>query len=129
MAYLALKKRGAQDWWNGLALSLSHQGRTHLIQYHHIFPKSRLPKFGYEKAEINEIANMAFVSAKVNRAISNKAPTDYFPSIIKERGVSSLRAQLIPEDSSLWRLEAFRDFLAARRQMLAEEVNSLITAA
>jgi len=126
MAYLALKKRGAQDWWNGLALSLSRQGRTHLIQYHHIFPKSRLPNLGYEKAEINEIANMAFISAKVNRAISNKPPADYFPSIIKDRGLSALTAQLIPEDPALWKLEAFREFLRARRDMLVEAVNEML---
>jgi hypothetical protein len=107
-------------------LSLSHQGRNHLIQYHHIFPKSRLPKLGYEKAEINEIANMAFISAKENRDISNKPPSDYFPRIIGERGASALAAQLIPEDPALWRLEAFREFLAARRELLAEAVNGML---
>ncbi len=50
------KARGAKDWKSGLGLSLTHQGKMHYIEYHHIFPKSLLAHHGYEKAEINEIA-------------------------------------------------------------------------
>jgi len=126
MAYLALKKRGAKDWWNGLALSLSHQGRSHLIQYHHIFPKSRLQKQGFERAEVNEIANMAFISAKVNRAISNKPPSEYLPTVIRERGEAALSDQLIPLEPSIWKLENYRQFLEQRRALLAKAVNLLL---
>jgi hypothetical protein len=128
MAYLALKERGAKDWWSGLALSLSHQGRNHFIQYHHIFPKSQLQKagYGYEKAEINEIANMAFISGRVNRNLSNLLPKDYFPDIIAERGEQALTAQLIPTDENMWELSAYRDFLDKRRALLAEAVNQLL---
>ncbi len=126
MSYLALKQCGAKDWWSGLALSLSHQGRNHFIQYHHIFPKSKLQKADYEKAEINEIANMAFVSGRVNRNLSNSMPKDYFPAIIKERGKQAITAQLIPSDKDLWEVSAYRDFLENRRKLLAEAVNRLI---
>jgi hypothetical protein len=127
MAYLALKKQGAKDWWNGLALSLSHQGSAHLIQYHHIFPKSRLQKAEYERAETNEIANMAFVSAKVNRAISNKLPTQYFPGVISDRGEEALRDQLIPMDRPLWELASYREFLSKRRELLAAAINEMLS--
>jgi hypothetical protein len=126
LAYIALKQKGAKDWWNGLNLSLSRQGRNHLIQYHHVFPKSRLAKMEYESSEVNEIANMAFISAKVNRALSNKPPSDYLPVIIKERGEAVIRDQLIPEDAELWKMEAFREFLEARRALLADAVNELL---
>ena len=126
MAYLSLKRKGAKDWWNGLNLSLSRQGRNHLIQYHHIFPKSLLAKMEYDRSEINEIANMAFVSAKVNRAISNKPPSEYLPVVIRERGQSVIQDQLIPADPSLWNLESFREFLEARRALLADAVNELL---
>lgn len=126
MSYLALKERGAKDWWSGLSLSLSHQGRNHFIQYHHIFPKSKLPKAGYEKAEINEIANMAFISGRVNRNLSSTLPNDYFPDIIAERGKHALTAQLIPADKELWELPAYRDFLEKRRSLLADAVNRLL---
>lgn len=128
MTYLALKARDAKDWWSGLALSLSHQGRNHFIQYHHIFPKSRLQKsgYGYEKAEINEIANLAFVSGRVNRNLSNTLPKDYLPNIIAESGKQALTAQLIPTDKEMWELSAYRDFLEKRRILLANAVNQLL---
>lgn len=126
MTYLALKARGAKDWWSGLALSLSHQGRSHFIQYHHIFPKSRLQRADYEKTEINEIANMAFISGRVNRNISNTLPSEYLPDIIAERGTGALTAQLIPTDPQLWELDSYRAFLDRRRVLLAEAVNQLL---
>ncbi|MBP7937515.1 MAG: hypothetical protein KA354_22980 [Phycisphaerae bacterium] len=42
LVFLAMKANGARDWYTGLGLSLTHQGRLHYIQYHHIFPKSLL---------------------------------------------------------------------------------------
>jgi hypothetical protein len=126
MAYLALKKRDARDWWNGLNLALSRQGRNHLIQYHHIFPKSQLAKLDYDRAEINEIANMAFISAKVNRALSNKPPSEYLPVLIKERGREAIQSQLIPEDPEAWELGEFRTFLEKRRELLAQAVNEML---
>lgn len=88
--YLALKKRGAKDWWSGLNLSLTHQGRYHYIEYHHIFPKSVLADRGFEATQINEIANMAFVSGQRNRSLGNKLPDVYFPSVIESRGEEAL---------------------------------------
>jgi len=125
MAYLALKADGAKDWWSGLALSLSHQGRNHFIQYHHIFPKSKL-QGEYEKAEINEIANMAFISGRVNRSISNSLPEKYIPEILEERGDDALTAQCIPPDQNLWKMDAYRTFLEKRRELLAQSINRLL---
>ena len=75
--YLALKAKGAKDWRTGLGLSLTHQGRSHFIEAHHIFSKALLKKDGYETAEINEIANMAFVSGETNRRLSSKPAEQY----------------------------------------------------
>jgi len=126
LAYLALKHSGAKDWRDGLGLSLAHQGKLHYIEYHHIFPKSLLQKAGYEKAEINEIANMAFISGRANRRISNKEPSEYIPDIIKDRGEDALSSQYIPLDAAMWEIAAYRDFLQYRRKALAEAVNDFI---
>lgn len=123
--FLALKKKQAKDWYTGLGLSLSHQGRFHYIQYHHIFPKALL-KGDYEKKEINEIANMAFISGGTNRKLGKKEPFDYFPGIIKDRGEEALTSQLVPTDSRLWKLENYREFLKARREVLAKTVNEFL---
>lgn len=129
LAYLALKHGGAKDWKTGLGLSLTHQGNYHYIEYHHIFPKSILQKSDYEKSEVNEIANMAFISGRVNRNISNRRPVDYFPVVVKDRGEEALSSQAITLDKSLWEIERYRDFLENRRQTLASAVNRFIEAA
>lgn len=125
-AYLALKENRAKDWISGLGLSLTHQGKMHYIEYHHIFPKSLLAKRDYEKAEINEIANFAFISGRANRAITNKEPKKYLPEIIKSRGEEALTGQLIPTDPALWELDAYPAFLEWRRTRLAAELNRLL---
>ena len=127
MAYLALKAQGAKDWFSGLGLSLSHQGRNHFIQYHHIFPKSKLQEYGYEKAEINEIANMAFISGRVNRKLSATLPDVYFPEIIATRSIRALSAQCIPTNPKAWKIDAYHEFLEQRRELLAAAVNDLLT--
>lgn len=126
--YLRLKEKGAKDWLSGLGLSLTHQGKLHYIEYHHIFPKSLLSKAGYEKAEINEVANLAFISGKANRKITNKRPEDYIPLILESQGTETLDNHCIPIDKNLWKIENFRDFLKWRREKLASEINILLSA-
>lgn len=126
LSYLALKDNGAKDWFSGLGLSLTHQGRMHFIQWHHIFPKSHLKERGFETGEINEIANMAFISGQTNRSISNKLPSEYLPGIISKQGEGTLAAQLVPCNPELWGLDDYRRFLRARREALAQCMNEFI---
>lgn len=128
LAYLALKHAGAKDWHSGLGLSLTHQGRMHFIQWHHIIPKSLLKKQGYDTGEINEIANMAFITGETNRRISNKEAGIYLKDIVESQGAAALAAQMVPLDSALWTTERYRDFLQARRVALADCMNAFIRA-
>ena len=125
LAYLALKQAGATDWHSGLGLSLAHQGKLHFIQWHHIFPKSLL-KEAYETGEINEVANMAFITGETNRRISNKKPDIYLKGIIADQGAQALEAQRVPLDESLWEIGRYRDFLQVRRVALAKCMNEFI---
>jgi hypothetical protein len=125
LVFLALKAKKATDWKTGLGLSLTHQGKLHYIQYHHIFPKALLKeKFG--RQEINEIANMAFVSGRTNRTIGAREPYQYLSDIIESRGQEALTCQGIPIDTNLHKLENYLAFLEERRFILANEVNSFI---
>jgi hypothetical protein len=125
-AYLALKARGAKDWRTRLALSLTHQGRYHFVQYHHIFPKAVLKTAKYEKAAINEIANMAFIAGGTNRKLSVSPPEQYFAAIVEDQGAAALEAHCIPTDPSLWQVEAYPRFLEYRRAALARTINEFI---
>lgn len=125
LVFLALKAKGAKDWKTGLGLSLTHQGKYHYIQYHHIFPKA-LIKQKYERKEINEIANMAFVSGRFNREISDTKPEKYIPKIVESRGEDALTTHAIPLDNDLYMIENYRLFLETRRKMLTDELNSFL---
>jgi hypothetical protein len=127
MLYFVLKQNGACDWWSGLKLSESHAGNAHLIQFHHIFPKSLLRDANLDKKEINEIANMAFIGGRANRRISNREPVEYFKNeVMKERGEEALRSQLIPLDESLWEMNNYQAFLSWRRKAIADAINSFV---
>lgn len=127
MLYFVLKNNGAKDWFSGLCLSAKHVGKSHSLQYHHIFPKSVLRQAGYEKREINEIANLAFISGKTNRHILNKEPLKYFETdVIAKRGEESLTSQLISMDKTLWQVKNYLQFLDYRRHQIADEINKYL---
>ena len=109
LAYLALKASGAKDWYSGLGLSLTHQGKLHFIQWHHIIPKSLLKDKGYETGEINEIANMAFITGQTNRRISNKEASQYLEDVIAKQGKEALESQCVPTDPALWSTASYKD--------------------
>lgn len=125
IVFLALKARGAQDWFSGLGISLTHQGKLHYIQCHHIFPKALL-RDHYEPREINEIANMAFVGGGTNRSIGSKPPSEYLPAIIEKRGKRALIDQAVPLDPDLHQIDSYRRFLEHRRKALIDAVNAFL---
>jgi len=52
----------------------------HRLQFHHVIPKALLTKkAGVTRREADDIANLAFIGGKTNRAISDKAPALYLP--------------------------------------------------
>ncbi len=124
--FLALRDAGATDWGTGLRISLTHQGKYHYIEAHHIFPKAVLSQSSYEKSEINEIANFAFVGGAKNRMLGARRPDAYLPSVLQARGREALAAQGIPLTNSLWAVQSYREFLRVRRQRLAEMVNAFL---
>ncbi len=126
MLYFVLKQNGAKDWWSGLKLSERHTGNAHTIQFHHIFPKSLL-KDKYDKKEINEIANLAFIGGKTNRQITNKEPSVYLDKeVVAKRGEEALTSQLIPINKKLWEIINFQGFLSYRRNEIAKTINEFI---
>ncbi len=73
----------------------------------------------YEAHEIDDLANIAFLSQKANRSILKSPPSDYLPKLEQER----LRTQLVPLRRDLWQVGKYREFLRERRNMLAEAIN------
>ena len=126
MTYAVARKRGAKDWFKGVSLTSDVLGEENEIQIHHIFPKALLKAQGVRRKDIDEIANLAFLAAKPNRQISKRPPEEYLAEIA-DKHPERLESQSIPMDRGLWRLDRFQPFLDARRELLAQAVNDLIT--
>lgn len=118
--YLACRANGATDWWSGANLTATGFGAAHKIELHHVFPRAQIRDL-YPQKDVNELANLAFVSAAGHDPIGKKAPSQYLPTILVER----LRQQFIPDDPDLWRVDQFQSFLAARRELLAAGINAV----
>lgn len=125
LTYAAIRRNNAKDWFTGVGLNTDVVGGDHAIEIHHIFPKARLKELGASRKDRDEIANLAFLGARPNKKISATPPTTYLAELAKEHP-ERLKAQFIPMDPKLWELERFQDFLASRREALAEAVNLLV---
>lgn len=123
--FLAFRAAGAKDWRSNLAIGLGHKGSNHRLQFHHIFPKAIL-KHTYTGREADDIANLAFIGGKTNRQISDKAPIQYFSSIMEKSGTIAFEAQCIPTDPALLGTEAYRPFLAERRRIVSLRLNEFL---
>ncbi|MGK7344316.1 MAG: GmrSD restriction endonuclease domain-containing protein [Candidatus Nitrospinota bacterium M3_3B_026] len=123
--FLAFRAAGAKDWRSNLSIALDHKGSNHRLQFHHIFPKAVL-KHVYTARDADDIANLAFVSGRTNRQISDKAPVEYFPPIIQKSGINAFEAQCIPTDSALLSVEAYKTFLAERRKAVSRRLNEFL---
>jgi len=120
--FLAFRVAGAKDWRSNLTIALDHSGTQHRLQFHHIFPKAVL-RNTYTTREADDIANLAFIGGTTNRAISDKAPADYFPPLIAKIGPAPFAAQCIPTASTLLQVTTYKAFLVQRRAMVAERMN------
>ena len=123
--FLAFRSVGAKDWRSNLSIALDHSGTQHRLQFHHIFPKAVL-KSGYTQREADDIANLAFIGGKTNRAISDKAPHLYFPALIEKSGTAPFDAQCIPTTPDFLTTEQYKAFLAERRKRIAERLNDFL---
>jgi hypothetical protein len=120
--YMLTRMGEARDWGTGLPLKASLLGRMSRLEVHHIFPKAQLYKRHFKKPEVNALANFCFLTKDTNLDILDSLPEDYFPRI-EEAHPGALASQWIPTDRSLWKIANFRDFLEARKVLLAAELN------
>jgi len=75
------------------------------------------------RGEINDIANLTFLSLPTNVRIGDAPPWQYLP---QETSKAVRRAHFIPENQALWYPSRFGDFLKARRQLIAKAATRLL---
>ncbi|GAA2337311.1 GmrSD restriction endonuclease domain-containing protein [Dactylosporangium salmoneum] len=118
LSLLVAQRRRVRDWWYSTEIMPGEQ--DYQLQFHHVHPVATLERF--DKGEINDLANLAFISRKANLKISDRSPVDYFPTVNQDR----LTEHLIPVAEDLRAAEAFPRFLAERRRLLAEAMTELL---
>lgn len=123
LSYLAARAHDARDWWYGSPVALSHDG-TYRVEYHHIHPQARL-KSTYSKAEINDLANLAFISDKANRKIAARSPVDYFTDLMTA-DPSYLPSHFVPDESAGRTVEGYPAFIGQRRALLAQAMDEIL---
>jgi hypothetical protein len=123
MVHIVTRAHDPVDWKTGAPLTGSYN-----LESHHIFPRSKLYEV-YDSSKskdrklVNEIANRAFLTPETNRhLIRDRSPSDYLPEVVEEHP-DALQSQFIPNEPELWRIENYEEFLAKRRQNLANAIN------
>ena len=120
--YMLTRVGEARDWGTGIGLKANMHGKMSKLEVHHIFPKAQLYKRKYRKFEVNALANYCFLTKDTNLVISDSLPEVYFPKI-EQAHPGALASQWIPMDPLLWKIENYREFMEARKVLLAAELN------
>ncbi len=120
--FLVFHKDGAKDWDTRLEMSFKNLAASNKLQFHHIFPQGLLKKRTDDTQKINDICNLAFISAGTNNDISDKLPSDYLP----EFGKDVLASQQVPTNAALWEMDKYEDFLQARRKLVVARLNKFL---
>ena len=128
LLYLLTRVTSARDLGTGNALKTQLLGHNASLQVHHLFPKALLYKakeYDYTRGEVNSVANFCFLTQDTNLKIGMRPPEEYLAEAEKANpGV--LASQWIPQDPDLWKIDRYRDFLSARRILLAEAANTFL---
>jgi hypothetical protein len=114
-AYISCKYRGVLDFFTGAKVLLQSN-----VDRHHILARAQFPEKSRSKSDC--IANIAFISSDVNKALSVTGPEVYLRKIPKR----ILQSQCVPHDPDLWSIDRAPEFWAQRRTLLSESFNEFL---
>ena len=107
LLYMLTRVWQALDWETGIELKGHLLGNLSSLELHHIFPKALLYKAGYERANVNALANFTFLTKETNLKVSDKDPAVYLAAYA-EKDPALLSSHWIPLDPELWRAGSLR---------------------
>lgn len=77
------------------------------------------------KSQVNSLANYAFLTKETNLEISDRFPSEYLAEYyVKQPG--AIESNWIPVDHTLWKIDKYEEFLAKRRELLAQGTNEFL---
>jgi hypothetical protein len=122
LLYMLTRIGQAKDWASGIELKKTFSQ----LDVHHIFPKALLYKHGYTRPDVNAIANLTFLTQDTDLRVSDRYPAEYLEEFVsKQPGV--IESHWIPTERRLWRVDNYTEFLAARRELLAQAANDILS--
>lgn len=74
---------------------------------------------------MNALANFTFLTQETNLLVSDKDPGKYIAEYA-EKHPGTIESHWIPMDPELWKIENYRHFLAARRELLTQAANNFL---
>ena len=123
---LALASKHPRNLFNGTLIdvddALSHYNKK---EYHHVYPRAFLAR---SKLHLNSnaLTNLIMITSSSNKAISDRDPIEYLPSIAKSLGSESdnvFGSNLLPLPSNFDYAKAtYADFLATRGEILTSYI-------
>lgn len=117
LSYITLRDGKAEDWFKGNIITTTD------YEEHHIFPRSLLFEEGFDYRIIDDVANIAFLSQKANRDISNKEPYEYLSTIDKRK----LAKQCVVYEKETLKIKNYEKFLNKRRATLIRKINEYLS--
>ena len=96
------------------------------IDIHHIFPAEWCKARKLDKRMWNSIINKTAISAKTNRIIGSKGPSDYIPVVLRRGGITAQRMDGIVASHAVGapylHADDFEGFMQARENALLERI-------
>jgi len=125
LLYLMTRVNNTIDWVTGVELKQGLLGKNSSLELHHVFPKSLLYDAGYDRIEVNTLANYTFLTKGTNLKISNENPKEYLPKI-RDEYPGALEGHWIPMDETNWNISNYLEFVSERRALLADAANNFL---
>lgn len=112
---------------------------THRGDIHHVFPRNYLKGFGRTRSQYNQIANYVMMQSEINISVADRAPADYFSTLLEQcrteqteyGGITdldvlreNLAAHCIPGNMEMSVNADYEDFLLERRRLISEKIRA-----
>jgi hypothetical protein len=125
--YALLLKEGALDWRTGAAATATNYF-DEAVDIHHIFPKAWCDGQRIDAKIYNSIVNKTPLTARTNRVIGGRAPSEYLPRLLNSAGIDSdtLAKQISTHlaDINYMQVDDFDGFFADRQRALLDQIGA-----
>lgn len=125
--YALLMRDGCRDFRTGEPI----EAQTFFddkVDIHHIFPEKWCRANGIEPSVYNSVINKTALSARTNRQIGGRAPSQYLRSIERTAGIDTARMDEILRSHCIapehLRADRFWEFFAARAEALLQRIEA-----